>query len=235
MRIYDCIVIDDEELSRDLLENFILKTESLRLLGKFKTPVEALPSLDDQFDGILFLDIQMPEMTGLELLEILKKEPVVIFTTAYDKYAIEGYQYSVVDYLLKPFGFTRFSMAVNKAIDLLELRYQANNSVDRSNDFIVVKADRKLHKIFFKEIRYIQSEKEYIVYHTEFEKIMTLGSLKALEKELPSSDFLRIHRSFIVAKNRVKSFDSMGLDIGTIKLPVGASYRQDVKDRVFGS
>lgn len=235
MRRYDCIVIDDEELSRDLLENFILKTESLRLLGKFKTPLEALPSLDDQFDGILFLDIQMPEMTGLELLEILKKEPIVIFTTAYDKYAIEGYQYSAVDYLLKPFGFTRFSKAVNKATDLLELRYQANNSFDRSNDFIVVKADRKLHKIFFKDIRYIQSEKEYLVYHTEFEKIMTLGSLKALEKELPSSDFLRIHRSFIVAKNRVKSFDSMGLDIGTIKLPVGASYRQDVKDRVFAS
>ena len=138
MRRYDCIVIDDEELSRDLLENFILKTESLRLLGKFKTPLEALPSLDNQFDGILFLDIQMPEMTGLELLEILKKEPVVIFTTAYDKYAIEGYQYSVVDYLLKPFGFTRFSKAVNKATDLLELRYKANNSVDTSNDFIVV-------------------------------------------------------------------------------------------------
>lgn len=239
MRIFDCVVIDDEELSRDLLENFISKTEQLNLIGKFKNPVEALPHIQEEFGGILFLDIQMPEMTGLELLESIKGNPVVIFTTAYDKYAIEGYHYSAVDYLLKPFGFARFVKAVNKASELLRLKLQSTNKIvesplpNEANEFMLINADRKLHKIYLKDICYIQSEKEYIVFHTSYEKIMALGSLKKLESELPSKDFIRIHRSYIVAKNLVKSIDHSKVDIGSKTLPIGASYRKYVQENIF--
>mgnify|MGYP001823796458 CR=1 FL=1 len=239
MKKYTCIIIDDEELSRELLENFIERISHLELSGKFTNPLTALPILNEKTIDIIFLDIQMPEMTGIELLKTLSNPPVVILTTAYDKYAIEGFELSVTDYLLKPFSFTRFLQAVNKATELIDLRFKGDkmaftdSSRQASGEFILVNADHKLHRIYLKSIIYIQSMREYIVYYSDQGRIMALGSLKGLEEKLPNSDFIRIHKSYIVAKKRVVSMEGTQVNIGGITLPIGGSYKSDVVAQLF--
>ncbi|MEM6347200.1 MAG: LytTR family DNA-binding domain-containing protein [Bacteroidota bacterium] len=241
MRNYSCIIIDDEEIGRDLLENFTGKIAHLELLGKFSNPLEALSKLRVESVDLIFLDIQMPTMTGIEFLKTLTHSPAIIFTTAYDEYALEGYQLSVIDYLLKPFSFTRFVQAVNKAIELIELKYQAQNQASppipttsqSSLEYLLINADHKLHRLHLKDILYIQSMKEYVSYFSEHGKIMALGSLKALEEKLPPTDFMRIHKSYIVAKNRVNSLQGNQLILRDITLPIGGSYRKEVMAKLF--
>lgn len=241
MSNFSCIIIDDEELARNLLENFIGRLPHLELLGKFSNPLEALSCLREVSVDLIFLDIQMPEMTGIEFLKTLSKAPSVIFTTAYDRYALESYELSVVDYLLKPFSFTRFLQAVNKATELIQLRGKAKNEIlpvaapDSSVPpaFLLIKAEHKLHRLFLNDIIYIQSMKEYVVYFTERGKFMALGALKSLEDKLPSTDFIRIHKSYIVAIKRVRSLQGNQLYIGEAILPIGGSYRNEVKTKLF--
>lgn len=241
MKAHTCIIIDDEELGRDLLENFIGRLPHLELRGKFGNPLEALASYRESPADIIFLDIQMPEMTGIELLKTLSIVPAVIFTTAYNTYALESYELSVIDYLLKPFGFTRFLQAVNKATEHIDLKYKAQNGTlsipsslnSGTSDFLLINADRKILRLYLKDITYIQSLKEYVVYYTDKEKIMALGSLKSLEEKLPSTEFIRIHKSYIVAKNRVKSVEGNQLDIGDATLPIGGIYRKEVMTSLF--
>lgn len=235
MRSYSCIIIDDEELARDLLANFIGRVPYLQLQGKFSNPVDALSFMSEESVDLIFLDIQMPEMTGIEFLKTLSKAPAVIFTTAYERYALEGYELSVIDYLLKPFSFSRFLSAVNKATELLEFRSKESVPAKPTSnpEFLLINADHKLHRLFVKDILYIQSMKEYVTYFSEQGKIMALGSLKSLEEKLPSSDFIRIHKSYIVAKSRVKSLEGNQLDIGETKLPIGGSYKSDVVANLF--
>lgn len=239
MRNYSCIIIDDEEIARDLLENFIGRISHLRLLGKFSNPLEALSSIGTASVDIIFLDIQMPAMTGIEFMDTLSSTPAIIFTTAYDQYALKAYELSVIDYLLKPFSFTRFLQAVNKATELIELKHKAKSAtLPPSNDkppleFLLIKADHKVHRLYLKDILYIQSMKEYVVYFTDQGKIMALGSLKHLEEELPPTDFMRIHKSYIVAKNRVNSLYGNQLELGDITLPIGGSYKDEVLAKLF--
>ena len=241
MRNYSCIIIDDEEIGRDLLENFIGRIPHLELLGKFSNPLEALSSIRVESVDLIFLDIQMPAMTGIEFLKTLSSPPATIFTTAYDDYALAGYEMSVIDYLLKPFSFTRFLQAVNKATELIELRYKAKKeSLPKVSpnsqaplEFLLINADHKLHRLYLKDILYIQSMKEYVVYFTDQGKIMAWGSLKSLEEKLPSTDFMRIHRSYIVAQNRVKSLQGNQLNIGEVTIPIGGSYRNEVMTKLF--
>jgi DNA-binding LytR/AlgR family response regulator len=241
MRNYSCIIIDDEEIGRDLLENFIGRIPHLELLGKFTNPLEALSSLRVESVDLIFLDIQMPAMTGIDFLKTLSSAPAIIFTTAYDEYALAGYELSVIDYLLKPFSFTRFLQAVNKATELIELRYKAKNETIPPNpgsnkaplEFLLINADHKIHRLYLKDILYIQSMKEYVVYYTEQGKIMAWGSLKSLEEKLPSADFMRIHKSYIVAKNRVNSLNGNQLELGDITLPIGGLYRDEVMAKLF--
>ena len=241
MRTLSCIIIDDEELGRDLLENFIGRIHHLKLLGKFSNPLKALPCLNEDSVDIIFLDIQMPEMTGIEFLKTLSITPAVIFTTAYDDYALQGYELSIVDYLLKPFSFTRFLQAVNKASELIELRHKAqkepslNAALDSQDQsaFLLINADHKLYRLYLKDILYIQSMREYVVYFMEQEKIMAFGSLKSLEKKLPPADFMRIHKSYIIAKKRVRSLQGNQVNIGVATLPIGGSYRNEVMTKLF--
>ena len=241
MRNYSCIIIDDEEIGRDLLENFIGRIPHLELLGKFSNPLEALSGIRVESVDLIFLDIQMPAMTGIEFLKTLSSTPAIIFTTAYDEYALEGYELSVIDYLLKPFSFTRFLQAVNKATELIELKYKAKNetlpkippSSQASLEFLLINADHKLHRLYLKDILYIQSMKEYVTYFTDHGKIMAWGSLKSLEEKLPSTDFMRIHKSYIVAKNRVNSLNGNQLELGDVTLPIGGTYRDEVMAKLF--
>ncbi len=242
MRKYTCIIIDDEELARELLDNFIERVPQLHLLAKFSNPLEAISCLNQESVDLVFLDIQMPEMTGIEFLKTLSQAPAVILTTAYDRYAVEGFELSVIDYLLKPFGFPRFLNAVNKAIELIDFREKSNEKTPSTHaaesprvpsDFLLINGDHKIHRLYLKDILYIQSMKEYVVYFTDEGKIMALGSLKSLEEKLPASDFMRIHKSYIVAKKRVRSIEGNQLDIGATTLPIGGSYRNDVLKGVF--
>lgn len=241
MRNYSCIIIDDEEIGRDLLENFIGRIPHLELLGKFSNPLEALSGIRVESVHLIFLDIQMPAMTGIEFLKTLSSTPAIIFTTAYDEYALEGYELSVIDYLLKPFSFTRFLQAVNKATELIELKDKAKNeplpkippSSQPSLEFLLINADHKLHRLYVKDILYIQSMKEYVTYFTDQGKLMAWGSLKSLEEKLPSTDFMRIHKSYIVAKNRVNSLHGNQLELGDTILPIGGTYRDEVMAKLF--
>lgn len=237
----NCLVIDDEELARDLLENYIGRLPHLALLGKCRDPFEALNALSSQQVDLLFLDIQMPGMTGMEFLKTLKNKPLVIFTTAYSEFAIESYNLDATDYLLKPFAFERFVQAVNKATDLLSLRKSAAGSptpppavaAPVAKDFILVKSEHKVHRLRYEDIAYIEGMREYVAYHTPNGRILSLNSLKSLEEELPSDQFLRIHKSYIVAIGKVAAIEGNLVQIGKEKLPIGASYREVVMGKLM--
>lgn len=224
-----CAIVDDEELARALLENYAGRLPNLQLVGMCKDPLEALQLLQEQPVDLLFLDIQMPELTGIEFLRSLPQRPLVIFTTAYSEYALEGYELDVLDYLLKPIAFERFVQAVNKAAE--RLRLLSNEKEER--DYILVKADHKVHRLRYDDILYVQSMLEYVAFYTPEGRLLSLGSLKGLEEELPKSLFIRVHKSFIVAKKRVTTLEGNTVHIGKEKIPIGASFREEVMRELF--
>ncbi len=224
-----CAIVDDEELARALLENYAGRLPNLQLVGMCKDPLEALQLLQEQPVDLLFLDIQMPELTGIEFLRSLTQRPLVIFTTAYSQYALEGYELDVLDYLLKPIAFERFVQAVNKAAE--RLRLLSNEKGEK--DYILVKADHKVHRLRYDDILYVQSMLEYVAYYTPEGRILSLGSLKSLEEELPKSLFIRVHKSFIVAKKKVTTLEGNTVHIGKEKIPIGASFREEVMRELF--
>lgn len=246
-----CIIVDDEKLARTLLENYIQKLPQLELVQACKNPLEALECLQTQSIDLMFLDIQMPDLTGIELLQSLPERPVVIFTTAYAEYALEGYQLDVIDYLLKPFSFNRFVQGVNKATQQMQLKSsQSNSSVGQpsltpsaplsaseAKTHLIIKAEHKTFKVRLSDIIYIKSVGEYVTYHTQIpgQKIMTLQSLRKLEDEiLPKDQFIRVHRSYIVAIDQIQVLEGNELVIGQERLPIGKTYREEVVKRVFG-
>lgn len=240
MNTVRCLVVDDEELARTLLETFIGRVPGLVIEALCANPLEAAAVLRQRPVDLLFLDIQMPELTGIEFLRTLQHKPVVIFTTAYSDYALEGYTLDVTDYLLKPFSFERFLQAVNKAMSVLQARDLADRAPAAvsappppEKDYILVKADHKIHRIRFGDILYIQSMREYVAFHTVSGRILSLNSLKNLEEELPADRFIRIHKSYIVAIDKVATLEGNTLHVGKEKLPVGASYKEALVGRVF--
>ena len=228
MKKVNCLVVDDEELARTLLENYISRLPHLHLVAKCANPLEAFKVLEEENIDILFLDIQMPELSGIDFLKTLQTQPKVIFTTAYSEYAIEGYQLDVVDYLLKPFSFERFVQAVNKAVNLINEKPK-----DTEKDFLLVKSEHKIHKIKYADIRYIQSMREYVAYFLPNGKILALNSLKKLETELPADQFIRIHKSYIIPIQKVTTLEGNMVHIGDEKLPIGNLYKEEVLKRVF--
>jgi two-component system, LytTR family, response regulator len=234
MKKIKCIVVDDEELARTLLENYISKLPNLELVAKCKNPLEAMSVLQEQEVDLMFLDIQMPELTGVEFLKTMTKKPLVIFSTAYSDYAIEGYTLDVVDYLLKPFGLERFIQAVNKAQERLMLKTPDNSlSTEKTKNYLLVKSEHKIHKIKLADIIFIQSMREYVAYHTPEGRMLSLNSLKYLEEELPSDQFIRIHKSYIVSIDKIKTLEGNLVHIGKEKLPIGAMYKDAVLAKVF--
>lgn len=230
-----CLIVDDEELARTLLENYISRLPYLKLVDKCSNPIEALQSLQNHSVDLIFLDIQMPEMIGTDFLKSLSQKPLVVFTTAYSEYALEGYELNVVDYLLKPFPFERFMKAVNKACDLakstngisIDSAIQSKTTTTAHN-YILVKSEHKVHRISYDDIQYIRSMREYVAYFTPNGKVLSLGSLKKLEVDLPQSQFLRIHKSYIISKAKASTLEGNMVHIGEEKIPIGASYREEV-------
>ncbi len=237
-----CIVIDDEKLAREYIINYIAKIPQLELLGDFNSPLKAIDLIKEKKVDLLFMDIQMPDITGINFMKSLEQKPDVIFTTAYQDYAIEGFNMNAVDYLLKPFSFERFFQAVNKVIDKFEQRNESrepNLPIEQyqtkiSDKYLTVRADRKLYKINFEQIRYIEGQRAYVTFHTEKKKITALASLKELEDALPKEDFIRIHKSYIVSVKDIISLEGNIIEVDETKLPVGKIYKDAVL-KIFGS
>lgn len=230
---YKCLVVDDEELARRLLSEYIEKVSFLELAGECKDPLEAIGFLEKENVDILFLDIQMPELTGIEFLRSMTRKPVVILTTAYSEYALESYELDVTDYLVKPFSLERFLAAVNKAKDLLELRKSAIGHKLEKKNYISVYADHKIYRLKLDDILYIEGLKEYVSYFTPDKRIIALESLKNLEENLPKDKFIRIHKSYIVPIEKIRSIEGNQVEIGNKKIPIGRSYKDEVMKKLF--
>jgi Response regulator of the LytR/AlgR family len=229
-----CLLVDDEPPALDVLKNYIASVSTLELAGTCSSAVEALNLLQEQTIDLLFLDIQMPHLLGTDLVRTLKNPPKVIFTTAYRKFAIEGFELDAVDYLLKPISFERFLKAVNKVMET-NLRVTENTDIlysqqnNSQNSFINLRADRKNLKIPLDDILYIESLKDYIKVVTTTKNIVTKQSISSLEEILPGNNFIRIHRSFIVAINKIESFTNDTIEIGKLELPISRMYRHEVE------
>ena len=239
---HSCIIVEDEPLARSLLENYIQKIPYLTLIQSFSDPLKALEFLRENSVDILFSDISMPEISGITLLKILQKKPLIILTTAYSEYAIEGYELDVLDYLLKPITFERFLKSVEKA----SLRLNANQTVSNEKKvsenvpvnptseavqpYIFVKDGTKLVKIKLNEIMYIEGLKDYVSIYTPTQKVVSLQTLKALEVQLPQNQFIRIHNSYIVSLEWIEAIQREKILIGKVYLPISDTYRKSFKD-----
>jgi len=228
-----CLAIDDEMLALDLIEDNIKKVPFLELVQKCRSAMEAMEVMRNQQIDLLFLDIQMPDISGIQLLKSLHHKPMVIFTTAFSKYATEGYDLDVIDYLLKPYSFERFLKAVNKVQEYLDLRDRAAGQPNTremvgSDGFLFVKAAYKLYKINLKDILYVEGLKDYVKIYISEKPIVTQMSMKAIEEKLPSRDFIRVHRSFIVAFNKIDFIQKQMLTIGNKQIPISEHYRDQL-------
>ena len=203
----------------------------LEIVGSFKNPVEAAGYLHQQPVDVVFLDIQMPEITGIDLFKSLTHKTQVVFTTAYSEYALEGFELNATDYLLKPFTFERFLKAVNKVAERIGSKPDPSAT---PRDYITINADHKVYKLKLTDIHYIEGLKEYVsFYTTDNQRIIALQSLKSLEATLPSDRFIRVHRSYIVPIERIKSLEGNQLRIGEKMIPIGRSYREQLQKNVF--
>jgi DNA-binding LytR/AlgR family response regulator len=217
-----CAIVDDEYLARQYLRDYIVKLPFLDLLGDYNSPLMIMDELKKNAIDVLFLDIQMPDISGIDFLKALNPQPYIILTTAYKEYALEGYEHNVIDYLLKPFSFDRFLKAINKTVDKVE-----KERIGVS--FMTIRADRKLYKINYDDLIYIEGQRAYVTFHNTQKKITALISLKELEDLLPKDQFVRIHKSFIVSIRFIEALEGNMIEICGKKLAVGSSYREQVE------
>lgn len=230
MKTLQCVIADDEPIARQILENYIESIPNLELMSSCKNAFEVMPVLQDNTIDILFLDINMPKLTGLSLLKTLQQKPNVIITTAYPEYAVEGFELSVIDYLLKPFSFERFLQAVNKVQQTPQPQINLSDREEVSSS-IFVKSDKKLIKLDFDAITHIEAYGNYIKVYAET-MVLTPQTLSDFLEKLPS-DFLRIHKSYIINFNYLKLLDGNQLLLqNDIKLPIGKSYRKAILERI---
>ncbi|MEM6844072.1 MAG: LytTR family DNA-binding domain-containing protein [Bacteroidota bacterium] len=221
-----CIGIDDEPLALSVIEDYVKRVPYLELVGVYENPFEALQAVNQQVIDIVFIDINMPGLSGLDLIKSLRNVPQVIFTTAYSEYAIEGFELDATDYLLKPFGFDRFLKAVNKASQ--SNTTPSTSSSDNSlSDFIFVHSEHHMIKISLADIHYIEGYKEYVKIHTNADRpILTIRSLKSLVEQLGNTLFIRIHKSYIIAIHKIQDIRNGKVKVKDKYLPIGESYKE---------
>jgi two-component system, LytTR family, response regulator LytT len=232
------VAIDDEPLALQLVKGYIEKTPFLELAGAFDNPVDAVSFINSTDVDLVLLDIQMPDLKGTELARVIAGGPKVIFTTAYEKYAIDGFRLDAVDYLLKPFGYAEFLKAVRKAQKIIELERKVLPSLEVKNDFLFLKSEYKIRRINFSDIQYIEGLKDYVRIFLTGEKkpILSLSTLKALEARLPEEKFMRVHRSFIVNLDTVKVIERNRIVFGEVRIPITDQYKENFQrflDRNF--
>ena len=226
------IIVDDEPMARDVIRRYIQKIPTLKLLGEFGNAIDATLFLQGQAVDMIFLDIKMPQMSGTEFVRSLRSVPKIIFTTAHKEYAFEGFELDVVDYLLKPIRFDRFLKAVNKAFPQKQQEMEThgfviNEESKPATSFIYLRVDRKMIKVLLDDILYIESDKDYVKVFTEKGFVITRQTIAAVEAMLSDSQFIRIHRSYIVSLDKLKSFTAETVEIGNKELPIGKLYRNN--------
>ncbi|WP_346853929.1 LytTR family DNA-binding domain-containing protein [uncultured Draconibacterium sp.] len=227
------IAIDDEPLALQLVISYVSKTPFLELVESFDNPLDAMEFLSDNPVELIFLDIQMPDLTGIEFTRILENRPKIIFTTAYEKYALEGFKLEATDYLLKPFSYEEFLKAARRAEKIIGLeKTEAKETVEANNEFLFIKSEYKIRRINFNEINYIEGLKDYVkVYlQNETKPILSLNSLKSLEAKLPESKFMRVHRSFIVNLEKIDTIERSRIIFGKVYIPVSDQYKEKFQE-----
>ncbi|GAB2645966.1 LytTR family DNA-binding domain-containing protein [Emticicia sp. W12TSBA100-4] len=242
-----CLAVDDEPLALDILANYIQKTPNLSLVATCTEPLEALSLIQQGKVDLLFLDIQMPTLTGIQFLRVMNGKCKTILTTAYSEYALEGYEYDVADYLLKPISFERFLKAVQKAVGQLTViseqfsvgslpspiieedlkTLSSPTTTQQQLDFIFVKTEYKIQKINLSDILYLEGLKDYVSIYTTTERILTLQTMKKMEEMLPSNRFVRVHKSYIVSLEKIETIERQRIFIGKNTIPVGDSFQKD--------
>jgi DNA-binding LytR/AlgR family response regulator len=224
----NCIIVDDEPLARQGMEINIAAASFLNLKGSFSNALAAGDFLRKESVDLVFLDINMPELNGLDFFRSLRDAPLVIFTTAYPQYALESYELDAIDYLVKPIRIERFLKAVNKAENHLKLLQQESNHVEKfEDDYIFIKADRKFFKLYFKDILYIEGLKDYVIIHTESHKMITSMNVKTIDGQLPHSLFIRVSKSYIINTLHISSFDNEIVYIREHEIPLGQNFKEE--------
>ncbi|MCA6068166.1 LytTR family DNA-binding domain-containing protein [Chryseobacterium sp. RG1] len=233
----NCIIVDDEPLARAEMKSLINEVSQLEILGSFSNAPAAIEFLKTSTVDLIFLDIEMPLISGLEFAEMLPENTLVIFTTAYSQYALKSYELDAVDYLLKPIEKQRLEKAIEKAVlykELLSSKTVKNTIESNTADFLFIKADRKYYKIYFSDIRFIEGLKDYVVIHTQTQKLITAMNLKTIHQKVPQDIFLRVSKSFVVNIDYIESFDNHNVYIGDVEIPLGEVYRSEFFTKYSG-
>jgi len=226
-----CIIVEDETLAQDVIRNHLARIDQMELTGVYRNAREAMEALDTQEVDVMFLDIRLPGMSGLHFLRSLSNPPLVVLTTAYAEYALESYEFNVIDYLLKPISFERFSKAVNKLLDG-RLYSLGGKEPPPAGDHIFIKSNSKFFRVNFSEILYVQGMKDYLKIHTPDYTLVTHQTMNELEKTLPARQFIRVHRSYLVAVGHIKTIYGNSIELGKETIPIGLNYKETVMNLI---
>jgi len=229
-----CIIIEDEPLAQDVIKSHLQKSGRFNLVGTYRNAPEAKEAIEKEEIDLIFLDIQLPGMTGLNLLRSLSNPPLVVFTTSYPEYALESYEFNVIDYLLKPVSYERFSKTVDKIIDGNIFKTPGSEIKPFYRDHIFIRSDSKFFRVSFSDIIYIEGMKDYLKIHTIEHDIVTHKTMGEMENILPPGQFIRIHKSYIVAVARIKAVFGNSVDMGHTQLPIGLNYKERIMSFVTG-
>jgi DNA-binding LytR/AlgR family response regulator len=229
-----CIIIEDERLAQDVIKNHLQRSGRFNLLGTYRNAPEAKEALEQTTVDLIFLDIQLPGMTGLNFLRSLSNPPLVVFTTSYPEYALESYEFNVIDYLLKPISYERFSKTIDKIIDGKIFKTSGADLKPENRDHIFIRSEGKFFRIPFSDILYIEGMKDYLKIHTLDHVIITHQTLVDIENILPANSFIRIHKSYIISVARIKAVFGNSVDMGKIQLPIGLNYKERIMSFVTG-
>ncbi len=233
----NCVIIDDEPLAREVLAGYMDQLNHVKLVGSFSNAFDAQGFLTDNTVDALFLDIEMPEMSGNYLLKSLPNPPITVFTTAFRDYAFEGYELGVIDFLLKPVSRARFLVSLEKIKDFLSLKAD-DAGIEMSSDepeFIFVKSGVLKIRLLFDDVTHIQGLKDYAIIHTVTDKIVTKGSVKSMQELFPESQFIRVHKSFMVSRNKIRRIEKNRIIIGDHQIPIGRNYKEELERKISGS
>ncbi len=228
-----CVIIDDEPLAISVIEDHLKNFDNIDVVETFNDPLKAFSILQQEKIDVLFLDINMPQMTGFDFIENLSHKPLVIITTAYREYAVKSFELNVLDYLVKPIPFNRFLKTINKVYQYLYLNNSSGDNTLNQEPHIFLKVNKKLVKVLFNDILFIESLKDYIKVVTNLGDYVVHKSLTAISEELPQSNFIRIHRSFTISINKINALEGNTIEIGDRRIPIGRNYLKQTKERIF--
>ncbi|RED45533.1 LytTR family two component transcriptional regulator [Winogradskyella eximia] len=227
-----CIIVDDEAIAREIIASHVAQIETIEVIAQCKNAIEAFNFISNNKVDLIFLDINMPEISGISFAKAINKDIKIIFTTAYRDYAVEGFDLQAVDYLLKPIAFERLLQAINRFFEVASTTIDTTLTTTESNDFIFVRSDRRMLKVDFNAIIYVESYSDYIKIHLQDETITTRETITSIEAKLPKTQFLRIHRSYIVCIAKIQSFTNEHLTVNRKALSISRSYKKEVLKRL---